>query len=301
MALEAVNVQDLLKKLADDQKTYFETLSRVQELLGQSLDSNATPKPAAKITADKRRRNTGTTVTSNEVESVKKDSKGSIISAGNEDDDDDDDEMLEDLESLFAFKTLEKEVYDTDGFRKHLREYPWTPAGRQILGNVLTDGQTLTRKWLFPTRTQEVEQRGKHLPYYSVLDGEIKTNLPSTFTDVEPVGLDGAPLPILSDRPPVSRAVDIWERIRKINADPTKERKAVGRITIIHEPSPLLFGALHYTMSNHFDVDELFQLLVDTRTEARPHRPFSLNSKHRNTFVWTMVGHPSPLKGHASG
>ena len=95
------------------------------------------------------------------------------------------------------------------------------------------------------------------------------------------------------DRPPTSRAKNIWERIQKVNADPKKERKAVGRITIVHEPSPLLFGALHYTMSKHFDVDELFQLLVDTKTEAFPHRPFSLNTKHRKTFVWTMVCVPS--------
>lgn len=104
------------------------------------------------------------------------------------------------------------------------------------------------------------------------------------------VGPDGVPLPILraADRPLVSRATDIWERIQQINMDPDRERKAVGRITIVREPSPLLFAALHYAMKDHFDVDELFQLLVDTKTKALPHRPFSKNPKHRSTFVFTM-------------
>lgn len=112
-------------------------------------------------------------------------------------------------------------------------------------------------------------------------------------TKIRTVGADGAPLPILLEQPSTSRAKDIWDRIKHVNADPKRERKAVGRITIVHEPSPLLFAALHYTMSPHFDVDELFQLLVDTKTDAFPHRPFSLDKKHRKTFVWTMVGHSS--------
>ena len=63
----------------------------------------------------------------------------------------------------------------------------------------------------------------------------------------------------------------------------------MGRITIVREPSSLLFAALHYTQKDHFDVDELFELLYKEKTETRPHRPFSPNVLHRKTFVWAMV------------
>ena len=93
----------------------------------------------------------------------------------------------------------------------------------------------------------------------------------------------------------MSRALAIWNQIKSINAGPKEQRVAVGRITIVREPSPLLFAALHYTMREHFDMDEAFQLLVDEKTRALPHRPFDPDPKHRRTFVFkfeyfTIVG-----------
>ena len=103
------------------------------------------------------------------------------------------------------------------------------------------------------------------------------------------VGNDGAPLRILhNSKTPTSRALDIWNQIKSINAGSEEQRLAVGRITIIREPSPLLFAALHYTMKDHFDMDEAFQLLVDEKTKAIPHRPFDLDPLHRRTFVFTF-------------
>ena len=103
------------------------------------------------------------------------------------------------------------------------------------------------------------------------------------------VGNDGAPLQLqFADNAALSRAKDIWRRISSINADQTRQKLAVGRITILREPSPLLFAALHYTMKDHFDVDELFQLLVEPKTKGLPHRPWSENTKHRKTFVFTF-------------
>ena len=87
---------------------------------------------------------------------------------------------------------------------------------------------------------------------------------------------------------PISRSLDIWRNIKSVNADATQQRQAVGRITIVREPSPLLFAALHHTMREHFDVDEMFQLLVDDKTKAVPHRPFSPNPTHRRTFVFSL-------------
>ena len=105
------------------------------------------------------------------------------------------------------------------------------------------------------------------------------------------VGDDGAPLPILlaSQKSPLSRANDIWQRVSTVNAHPERPKQAVGRITIIREPSPLLFAALHYTMKDHFDMDKIFEMLeANNKTKAFPHSPWADNPKHRNTFVFTL-------------
>ena len=48
-----------------------------------------------------------------------------------------------------------------------------------------------------------------------------------------------------------------------MNADPDSQRPAVGRITIVREPSPVMLGALHLANNKDFDVDELFEYLVE--------------------------------------
>lgn len=111
----------------------------------------------------------------------------------------------------------------------------------------------------------------------------------STLSNTCSVGNDGAPLRILfNSKPPMSRALTIWNQIKSINAGLEEQRLAVGRITIVREPSPLLFAALHYTLREHFDMDEAFQLLVDDKTRAIPHRPFDLDPIHRRTFMFTF-------------
>ena len=103
------------------------------------------------------------------------------------------------------------------------------------------------------------------------------------------MGTDGAPLSIqLTSEANMSRALTIWNKIKTINAGPAEQRLSVGRITIIREPSPLLFAALHYTMREHFDMDEAFQLLIDDKTTALPHRPFDDDPIHRRTLVFTF-------------
>lgn len=110
------------------------------------------------------------------------------------------------------------------------------------------------------------------------------------------MGNDGAPLPIqLTSEADMSRTLVIWNKINNNNAGSAEQRLAVGKITIVREPSPLIFAALHYTMKEHFDMDEAFQLLVDDKTTALPHRPFDLDPIHRRTFVFafqyfTIVG-----------
>lgn len=50
--------------------------------------------------------------------------------------------------------------------------------------------------------------------------------------------------------------------LQNINSDPESQLRAVGRITIVREPSPIILGALHLTMNQDFDMDEVFELLA---------------------------------------
>ncbi|KYK54793.1 hypothetical protein DCS_06753 [Drechmeria coniospora] len=70
-------------------------------------------------------------------------------------------------------------------------------------------------------------------------------------------------------------APTVWEAIKRVNAD----GEAVGRITIVQEPTPLILAALHLTMSPHFDMAELLGHLLSEgpnrgRTHAFMHRAF---------------------------
>jgi len=55
----------------------------------------------------------------------------------------------------------------------------------------------------------------------------------------------------------------------------------------VREPSPLLFAAVHYTHSKHFDMDEIFGFLVDDDPMlVRAHDPFSEDARHGRSMVW---------------
>ncbi|POR33374.1 Uncharacterized protein TPAR_06436 [Tolypocladium paradoxum] len=70
-------------------------------------------------------------------------------------------------------------------------------------------------------------------------------------------------------------APTVWEALKGVNLD----GQAVGRITIVQEPTPLILAALHLTMSPHFDMPELLSHLLSEapnrgRTHAFMHRAF---------------------------
>lgn len=242
MALDAATAQEMLRKLAEDRAIYLSTLTRAEDLLTQALAASAGIQNTPQLTSETIRRNTGTTF---DVESVQ---NGSTTQVDSDSDTDDD-------ESLFVQQNLPPEAYDEQGLREHIKTYKWTKVGQEILGDVLTKDLPPEKESLFPRALGAVADRS-HLTHYSIFD----------------VGNDGAPLPIrpigTRDNSATSRATAIWENIRKTNADPERERLAVGRITIVREPSPMLFAALHYTMNKHFDVDGLFQLLYDDKTRV---------------------------------
>ena len=245
MALDAATAQEMLRKLAEDRAAYLSTLTRAEDVLTQALTASAGIKAFPRLTSETIRRNTGTTTL--EVESVR---NGSSTQVDSESDTDDD-------ESLFVQQSLPPEEYDERGLRAHIKEYNWTHADRAILGTVLGKRLPAEKESLFPQALGPVADRS-HLTHYSIFD----------------VGNDGAPLPIkpmgLSDTSASSRAMAIWRNICKTNADPERQRLAVGRITIVREPSPMLFAALHYTMNKHFNMDFLLQLLYDEKTRVSP-------------------------------
>lgn len=261
MALDAATAKEMIQQLAQDRASYLETLARAHDVLAKALEASATGKPPPKLTSEAVstvRRNTNHTI---DLESLKKSSTFSP-----------EDSDTDDNESMFVQEPLPKEEYDEAGFRQHIREYNWTPKDQEILGSVLRNDQLLQRTTVFPVTLGPVDDRS-HLSHYSIFD----------------VGNDGAPLEIqkASDKP-VSRAQAIWNNIKSINADESRSRQAVGRITILREPSPLLFAALHFTHNTHFDMDELFSMLVEDNTTAFAHRPFESDQRHQRTFVFTL-------------
>ena len=161
MALDAATAQEMLKQLADDRAKYFDTLSRAHDALAEALSAASLGKPPPRLTTEAVRRNTGAYSATPEVESVSKDS-GNFVDEEEEDTDDD--------ESLFVQQTLPREIYDEAGLRKHIKEYDWTEAGRDILGNIAGSDQVVQRGTIFPTHTGEVEDRS-HLSHYSIYNG----------------------------------------------------------------------------------------------------------------------------------
>ena len=246
MALDAATAREMMNKLAEDRAQYLETLNRAHNVLAQALLASGSNKPVPEFSFTSTRRNTAetfdtkTTLDRLDVDSNKKPSSLSFEDESESDDD----------ESLFVQQTLPAETYDEEGLRRHILEYDWTEAGKEILGDIVEDRKALKRP-LFPRTPVSVTDKLHH----SIFD----------------VGNDGAPLEIISaaDTGTRSKAQTIWNNISELNANPEKERQAVGRITIVREPSPILFAALHYTMHKHFDVDEMFQLLVDLHTKVR--------------------------------
>ena len=166
MALDAATAKEMLKQLADDRTKYFDTLSRAHDVLAQALTAASSGKPPPRLTTEAVRRNTGATFATLEVESVSKDSGNSI----EEDSDTDDDE------SLFVQQALPTELYNEEGLRKHIKEYEWTEAGRNILGGIAGQDQVVQRGTIFPTSVGEAEDRS-HLSHYSIYNGMHESEL----------------------------------------------------------------------------------------------------------------------------
>ncbi|KAF9636333.1 Mg2+ transporter protein CorA-like/Zinc transport protein ZntB [Lasiodiplodia theobromae] len=197
----------------------------------------------------------------------------------------------EDDETYYVRTPLPSTSLAEEGLRTHLRTYDWESCGQTILEEVVQDGQLLS-PYLFPTPSDE------------------EMSIPSSY-QVYDVGVDGTPLSLdietgEDEEVTQSKAAAFWNTIKDINVEPNNS-SAVGRIVIAQEPSPIIFGALHYAMNQYFDMNELFQHLVNSEhSSATPHRPFSHDSRHQRTFTfsfeyYTIIGEdrqPMPWQSH---
>ena len=158
--LDATTVQDLVKRLEEDRKAHLESINKTHELLKQLIGTSTAGSPSTPITSERSRRYTGTTLaTKLDVESVQ---KSSTLSANDESDTDED-------EALFVQDPLAVESYDEDGLKKHIREYNWTDAGKNILENLLDKPEILQRTSIFPNR--DLVEDHAQLSHYTILDG----------------------------------------------------------------------------------------------------------------------------------
>ncbi|KAH7018670.1 hypothetical protein B0J12DRAFT_586041 [Macrophomina phaseolina] len=158
----------------------------------------------------------------------------------------------EDDETYYVRTPLPKSSLADEDLRTHLRTYEWESCGRTILEEVVRDGQLLQPN-LFPHPKDEEKS---YISSYQVFD----------------VGPDGSPLSLdiepEEEEVTQSKVAAFWNVIKDINVDPD-HRPAVGRILIAQEPAPIAFGALHYALNEYFDMNELFQHLVNSEHSSR--------------------------------
>ena len=81
-----------------------------------------------------------------------------------------------------------------------------------------------------------------------------------------------------------SRAETIWQLL-SLSGLPDGDKNLVGRIAIVIEPSPVLLGVLHYTMSDFFDMNEALSILRAERSTIRMNQAFHEDERRSRTCV----------------
>ena len=126
------------------------------------------------------------------------------------------------------------ELFEEEGLRKHIREYPWTEAGKSILRDIIGMDEVLTRGHLLPEPIGLVKDRF-HLSRYIIFDGPL---------------LFFMELIKEADRYFQWATMALLYQYSLLLKDP-----------LCRKPSPLLFATLLYTMKDHFDMDKIFRML----------------------------------------
>ncbi|KAF2006291.1 hypothetical protein P154DRAFT_517925 [Amniculicola lignicola CBS 123094] len=254
-----MSVEELRKQLDTLQKSHDALLKSIEISNGSFGPSINTPNLRRETTHQDRH-----------IDTAFADS--STLSDDSEDEDDD----------YFVSAQLPAQSYDHEHLREHLKKHTWDEHGREILSALFTtDRWRLKDPHLFPMRPGIAQDRS-HYSHYQVYE----------------IGPDGRAnmMEMSGNENTMSRAAEIWNAIKDINSDNCQAQKAVGRITIAREPSPILFGALHLTMNRTFDMDELFKHLVQIESSsAHMHRAFSPDPRRQKTFFfnfeyYTIIG-----------
>ncbi|KAG9238885.1 hypothetical protein BJ875DRAFT_449779 [Amylocarpus encephaloides] len=256
---------ELLKRLDAERNAYLNTLHQVHEALAQAVaTSSSTIVTSVDPPNSPRPRKLSRFSVSNGdgVESLV---KSSFVSG--EDDASDDDE------ALYVQELLAKSTFDEEHLRNHLKTYEWNDYSKAILRTLFTKTARLKHPALFQLKPGE---EGAHYSLYQIFD----------------VGNDGAPLPLHSSKEilkEMSKDMVVWNLIKDVNVDPSRLRQAVGRITILREPSPIVFGAIHLTMNGLFDMDEIFKnLVLQGATTAYMKRAFDPDVRKQRTFLFSF-------------
>ncbi|KAL7898141.1 hypothetical protein HDV63DRAFT_394494 [Trichoderma sp. SZMC 28014] len=83
----------------------------------------------------------------------------------------------------------------------------------------------------------------------------------------------------------------VWESIKEVN----HSGQAVGRITIVQEPTPLMLAALHLTMSPHFDMTELLHHLLSDDPNGGLTHAFMHRAYERSPSSSAYASSASPM------
>ncbi|TVY32020.1 hypothetical protein LSUB1_G008535 [Lachnellula subtilissima] len=275
-----LSTEELLKRLDEQHQAYLETFKLVHEALSQTAAATtASPaalpplqSPVTSVSAGKRRRLSTVETEIDRPGGLRKPSTyHSSVLTGESDESDEDDE-------LYVQTPLARSKYEDEDLRKHLQTHKFNEEGQLLLDSIVNDG-VLLRPTLFPKYDPDEKFHNSH---YTIFD----------------VGKDGAPLSrSFVVKPGSSIDSSIWQAIKELNADPAALRPAVGRISIVREPSPIVFGALHLTMNRDFDMDEIFEHLVEQDNSAAHmiNRGFNDDQRQQRSLVFkfdyfTVVG-----------
>ena len=287
MADNTKRVEALLRELDAQREAYLQTFQKVHEALAAQLASTVTKDtlrtntpPLSDLQIPRATSNSISRATSDIEAPARHTPTGFSLetlskskSTGNESDTDDD-------ESYYVQDPLLPEEHDMESMRSHIRAYKWDIHGKLIMNGIAFNPARLSETPLIPNKKGKLDDRSDYT-HYQIFD----------------VGPDGSPLSIEfpSIEKQFGRPMALWHAIKEINP-PAKQRHAVGRITILREPSPILFGAIHYTMHKTFDVDELFRHLAEAdSSSAKLRRTFESDERRQRSFVFnfeyfTLIG-----------
>ncbi|TQN73200.1 hypothetical protein CSHISOI_02280 [Colletotrichum shisoi] len=206
-----------------------------------------------------------------------------------------------------ASKLIERVSWTDSQLLHHLKHFNFTGGAAIALTDVIK-------------RQTEIDERTDFETFAAY---ESQGYVSSTF-ELYDVDTKGAPRHVgkQSDRQPQGAAPDVapspsqivdaptvWNALKGIHAD----GQAVGLVTILQEPSALMLGALHMTMSPYFDMTELLNHFItdhenNGKTTAHVHRAFARDPspshlRQRSFFFvfkyYTVVGdglEPAPFQ-----